>query len=109
MKSNQDYVMQQMKEKKNRDFDSKEYEKNYFKPHFGPEETLVGISQKLSDEAQKKRMMNEMLRHQINCNREESETSKQEDRERDLQFLNAAANTQYVENMALRRKEEALK
>ena len=42
-------------------------------------------------------------------NKENSETSKQEELEKDLQFLNAAANTQLVENMALRRKEEALK
>ena len=42
-------------------------------------------------------------------NKEYSETSKQEEKEKDLQFLNAAANTQYIENMALRRKEEALK
>ena len=43
------------------------------------------------------------------ANQEMSETSKQEEREKDLQFLNAAANTQYIENMALRRKEDALK
>ena len=42
-------------------------------------------------------------------NKEMSETSKQEEREKDLQFLNAAASTQLMENMALRRKEEALK
>ena len=53
--------------------------------------------------------MNEVLRHQINANREMSETSKQEELEKDLLFLNAAANTQYIENMAVRRKENALK
>ena len=53
--------------------------------------------------------MAEILKHQMNANKEYSETSKQEELEKDLQFLNAAANTQYIENLALRRKEHALK
>ena len=53
--------------------------------------------------------MAEVWRHQMSANKEYSETSKQEELEKDLQFLNAAANTQYIENLALRRKEHALK
>ena len=64
---------------------------------------------KREEEVQKKKIMHEMLRHQMVENKEMSETSKQEEREKDLQFLNAAASTQLMENMALRRKEEALK
>ena len=101
--------MQQMKAKKQQDQADKEYERSYFKPHFGPEETVNTIAQKNSEEAQKKKMLNYMLQTQMMQNKEHSETSKQEELEKDLQFLNAAANTQFVENLALRRKEEALK
>ena len=53
--------------------------------------------------------MAEVWRNQMSANKEYSETSKQKELEKDLQFLNAAANTQYIENLALRRKEHALK
>ena len=92
-----------------RDEAEHQFEKSYFKPHFGPEETVERINQKAVEEAQKRKLLNELLTVQMLQNKEASETSKQEEREKDLQFLNAAANTQYIENMALRRKEEALK
>ena len=98
-----------MREKKIREEALRSYEKEYYKPHFGPEETIERINQKATEEAQKKKLLNDILQVQMVQNKEVSEASKQEDRERDLQFLNAAANTQYIENMALRRKEEALK
>ena len=40
-----------MCEKKQRDMADKEYEKSYFKPHFGPEETVDTIALKNSEEA----------------------------------------------------------
>lgn len=92
-----------------RESGEKNYERQYFKAHFGPEESEERAQISAEEESQKKRLMAEVLRHQMSANKEYSETSKQEELMKDLQFLNAAANTQYIENLALRRKEHALK
>ena len=106
---NQEAVLQQMREKKERDAAGREYDRLYAKPHFGPEETAEAIAARADEEAQKKRLLKEVLKHQIYSNKDQSETSKLEEREKDLAFLHAAANTQHVENLAVRRKEDALK
>ena len=67
------------------------------------------IKARLDEEGQKKKILSELLTQQMVQNKELSEASRQEEREKDLHFLSAAAQAQYVENMALRRKEEALK
>ena len=41
---NQEYVVQQMREKKIREEALRSYEKEYYKPHFGPEETIERIN-----------------------------------------------------------------
>ena len=60
---NQEAVLQQMREKKERDAAGREYERQYAKPHFGPEETENAAIAAKAAEAQKKRLLNEVLKH----------------------------------------------
>ena len=51
-----------MEEKKRKDVEDRNYDKSYFKPHFGPEEDQTRIKARVDEEIKKKKILNEHLK-----------------------------------------------
>lgn len=81
----------------------------YYKPHFGPEETLDQIQKSLNATQQKKDFIKMNLNHQINAARELSEASRKQERSKDQKFIRATTNAQNLEHAAMLRKDQIMK
>ena len=81
----------------------------YYKPHFGPEETLDQVRVNLEATQAKKDFLKTNLTNQINANRQLSEASRQDERRADQKFIRATTNAQNLENAAQMRKDQVMK
>ena len=107
--ANTEFLRSQMAEKARRKEIDHAVETLYYKPHFGPEETLDQVQVKLDKEKQKQEFLKMNLTHQINAQRELSEASRQHERHADQKFLKAQADAQNLEHAALRKKDQLMK
>ena len=81
----------------------------YYKPHFGPEETLDQIQANIDAKAQKQDFIKMNLTHQINAHRELSEASRKQERHADRKFIRAQTHAQNLEYAAMAQKDQKMK
>lgn len=64
----------------------------YYKPHFGPEETLDQVQKVMDEKMQKQEFIKMNLTHQIAAHRELSEASRKQERHADRKFIRATTH-----------------
>ncbi len=108
-KDHVDFIRNQIIEKQQRADAEKVVEKLYYKPHFGPEETLDQIKRNMEAQKQKQDFLRMNLTHQINNQRELSEASRQQERQADKKFIKACTEAQTLEHVAMVKKDQVMK
>jgi hypothetical protein len=79
-------------------------DREFAKPHFGPEETAEVIERVKEEEDRKKDFMRTNLKMQIEAREIASESSKRVERQIDRAHLSEIAHTQMVERAAMQSK-----
>ena len=106
---NQDFIRQQILEKAQVRKQIHDVEKLYYKPHFGPEETAdIALEHERKARAMKN-LLRQSLAEQLAEQKAVSEASKRQEKEADKIFLDTAADTQYIENYAVAKKNQIMK
>lgn len=85
--ANVDFIRTQIDDKARVKNAEKQVETLYYKPHFGPEETLDQVQKNLETSKQKQDFLRMNLAHQIHNNRELSEASRKVERAQDQKFI----------------------
>jgi len=105
MKANQDFIAMQMNQAREQRETQKKIDSQYYKPHFGPEETNDVVRQMNNDNLYKKTFMNTTLKEQFNDERFDSEQAQQEEKDKDREFLRIAIELQTAEDKTKKQKE----
>ena len=105
MKANQDFIAMQMNQAREQRDTQKNIDRQYYKPHFGPEETNDVVRQMNNDNIYKKTFMNTSLKEQFSDERMDSEQAQQEEKDRDREFLKIAIELQTAEDKTKKQKE----
>ena len=98
---NKEFIKNQIAEKARTKEMTRAVETLYYKPHFGPEETLEQVKRNLDSERQKQGFIRMNLTHQINAQREVSEASRQHERHADQRYIRETTKAQNLESQAM--------
>lgn len=89
---NSEFLRRQIAEKNMRKESENAVEGLYYKPHFGPEETLDQIQSNLDNEKAKKEFLKSNLSHQINAATELNLANLKSEKHADRKFIRATTN-----------------
>ena len=102
---NSEFLRRQIAEKQLRRETENQVEGLYYKPHFGPEETLDQIQTNMDNERAKKDFLMSNLSNQINQASELNHANLKQEKHADRKFIRATTNAQILENTAIAKKE----
>ncbi len=105
LRANQEFIAMQMAQAQEARAQQNAIDKQYYKPHFGPEETNDVVRQMNQENAFKKTFINEQLREQIDGERRDSEQAAREEKQLDREFLRVAIELQTAEEKSKKQKE----
>ena len=108
-RANRDFILNQIAERQRVRSVEKDVDTLYYKPHFGPEETLDQVKKNLNSQKMKQEYLLKSLTNQINTNRELSDASRAVERAHDQKFIKHQIEAQTLENNALAKKDQAMK
>ena len=104
-----DFLRSQIAEKQKRKVAEQAVEVLYYKPHFGPEETLDNVQKGIDDLKQKQEFIKMNLQHQINAKTQLSEAKMKDERHADRKIIKAQIHNQELEQIALMKKDQVMK
>jgi hypothetical protein len=97
--------MQMAQGKKNRDHQHS-LDKQYYKPHYGPEETSEVVIQMNDENAFKKTFINQSLKAQYHGEQVDHDKATRDEKARDREYLRVAIELQTAEDMTKKQKEQ---
>ena len=105
MRANQSFIAMQMEQARCQRSNQRDIDRQYYKPHFGPEETEEVVAKMNHDNAFKKSFMNQTLRDQFTNEKDESDKSRAHEKAMDKEFLRVAIDQQKAEDQTQKQKE----
>lgn len=105
MRANQSFIAMQMEQaRQNRDF-QRNVDRQYYKPHFGPEETEEVVAKMNADNHFKKSFMNQTLRDQFTTEKCDNTNFRANEKAMDQEYLRVAIDQQKAEDQTQKQKE----
>lgn len=98
-KVNQNYVTMQMDWRAQKTAEERHVDKQYYKPHFGPEETQEIIHNMHQTEREKVNWQYNAIQEQLQEQAEEAEQRRDDERANDIAYLQDTAQIQQAENL----------